>query len=278
MRKDTEGEENMHVICVDDEKPTLTNFKLTTQEIPQIQSLHLFSTSREALKWAKKNTVDVAFLDIEMPLKNGIELAKELQEIQPDIKIVFATAYEEYALEAFQTKAIRYILKPYDVEEIKEALDLASRIQPKQNQRIVIQTIPEFSISVDNRILYLNGEKPAEMLALLVDRAQAGITTGETIACLWPDRNNDEKTQSLCRGTFHRLMRALKEEHIEYIVRNEGKHKYLNMDLVDCDLYRILNGKSTVLEEKYNGAYLKNYSWAEVRNAQLNQMKKELEK
>ena len=79
----------MRVICVDDEQPILDNFKIRVSDFTQISSLHLFSDAKEALEWAKNNPVDVAFLDIEMSGINGVDLARRLKEIDPDIRLFF---------------------------------------------------------------------------------------------------------------------------------------------------------------------------------------------
>lgn len=68
----------MNVIYVDDEKPAIDNFRLTTAHFPEIKSLHTFQRGEDALTFAEVNSVDVAFLDIEMPGLHGIGLAKAL--------------------------------------------------------------------------------------------------------------------------------------------------------------------------------------------------------
>lgn len=258
----------MRVIYVDDESPALDNFRLTVEGLPEIDTLELFRKSEEALKWAEGNPVDVTFLDIEMPVINGIELARRLKQIDRNIRIFFTTAYEQYALDAFGVNALGYILKPYSREEVKEALETAALVRPRPAKEVIIQTIPGFAVWVNGNRLPLSGGKKAELLALLVDHAEAGVTSGEAIACLWPGRPADEKTQTLYRVTFHRLMDELKEAGIDYIIGSEGKKKYLVTDQVECDLYHILDGKAENIKN-YGGDYMKDYSWSETRNAQL---------
>ena len=141
-------------------------------------------------------------------------------------------------------------------------------------KRVRIQTIPHFAIWVDKKTLSLSGKR-AELLALLTDRAETGLVVGDAIACLWPDRIKDEKTQTLYRVTFHQLMDELKAAGIEDIIRGEGKKKYLATELVDCDLYRILDGDFEEAK-KYGGYYWEEYDWAEVRNAQITSIKAHL--
>lgn len=262
----------MKVICVDDEKPALDNFRLTVKDYTKIEDLQLFQDGEEALNWVRENHVDAAFLDMEMPAMHGLELAKRLKTADPNICIIFMTAFEQYALQAFGVDAIGYVLKPYTKMEVIKELEKAERFSPLPEKKVSIQTMPDFVVLVDGKVLNLDRKKPEELLALLVDRGRAGITAGEAIACLWPERSNDVNTQSLYRMTYKRLMDALKEVGIDNIIASEGRKKRLLTEWVDCDLYRMLSGDREAIR-RYGGEYMREYSWAETRNAQLNNMK-----
>ena len=261
----------MHVICVDDEKPALDNFRLTVASFLDIESLKLFQDGVSALAWAKEHPVDTAFLDMEMPGIHGLALALQLKEINENIHIVFLTAYRQYALEAFGVGAIGYVLKPYSRIDIRKELDKASLIRQKPLHRVTIQTIPTFFVSVAGHPLHLRREKVIELFALLVDRGEKGITTGEGIACLWPERSSDVNTQALFRVTYKRLADALEEAGIGDIIATQGNRRFLRTNQVDGDLYRILCG-DVQTAKRYAGEYLSEYSWAEERNAQLYRM------
>ena len=260
----------MHVIYVDDEQPALDNFKFTVASCPEISSLTMFLSGEEALRWAKSYLVDVAFLDMEMPGLHGLALAMKLREIHRNIRVIFVTAYSQYAMDAWGVDAIGYVLKPYAASDIMKEIRKCS-FRPLPSQRVEIQTIPDFAVMVDGVPLHLARTKVRELLALLVDRGDRGITTGEGIAYLWPERPNDPKTQSLFRMTYKRLADALEAAGIGHIVVSRGNRRFLQMDQVDCDVYRILSGDRQAAK-RYNGQYLQEYSWAEERNGQLSRM------
>ena len=262
----------MRVICVDDEQPVLDNFRIRVSDFVQIQSLHLFSDAREALEWVKENPVDIAFLDIEMSGINGVDLARKLKEIDWNIRVFFVTAYDQYALEAFKVDALGYILKPYTKEDLQMAFEKASLMKSRKQCKVAIQTIPNLGIRVDGESLHISRAKVEELFALLVDRAEAGVTARDAINCLWPERLADENTMALYRVTFHRLLECLKEAGIDNIIENESRKKYIHIKDVDCDVYRILEGDEKSIQN-YAGEYLKEYSWAESRNAQLDSIK-----
>lgn len=259
----------MRVIYVDDEKILLENFRLTVKGFPEIESLETFGKSEQALAWAEKNPVDVAFLDIEMPFMNGIELAKRLKQIDRNIQIVFVTAFGQYALEAFGVDAMGYLLKPYAGEDIQKELDKASYIRKRPQKKIQIETMPDLVITVNGRILRLGHTKQEELLALLIDRGEVGITKGEAIACLWEGK---KPSDSIYWTTMSRLRELLAREGIEEILLTNGHTKRINTELVDCDLYRMLQGDPEAIS-KYDGFYLRRYSWAEETNAKLYKIK-----
>ena len=264
----------MKVIYVDDETALLDNFRMTVEGLSMVEELNLFRKSEEALKWAQDHPVEVAFLDIQMPGLNGIELAKRLKGIDRNIRIVFVTAYEQYALEAFGVDAIGYLLKPYFREDVEKELEKASYIGSRPKKKIEIQTMPDLLVTVNGSPLHLGHTKQEELFALLVDRGDVGITGGEAIACLWPDKTVGD---SIYWVTMSRLKDKLKEVGIDNIIGTDGKTKYLRTDQVECDLYRILSGKKDAIAD-YHGAYLKRFSWAEERNAQLAEQKIQWEK
>ena len=262
----------MNIICVDDEKPAFDNFQLTVKDFPEVDSLHLFQEGKDAVSWVRANHVDVAFLDMEMQSMHGLELARHIKEADPNISIIFVTAFEQYALQAFGADAIGYLLKPYTRQEVKKELEKATRFRPVPRKRVTIQTMPGFVVFIDGERLLWGRTKVEEMFALLVDRGSEGVTTGEVIACLWPGRAADESTQSLSRVTFKRMMDTLKEKGVDDIIAADGRKKYLLTHKVECDLYRILDGNQEAIR-LYSGEYMRQYSWAETRNAQINSIK-----
>lgn len=262
----------MRVIYVDDEQPALDNFRLTAAKFGDVRELHLFSRADETIRWVREHHVDVAFLDMEMPDMHGLELARTLMQIDRSIRVMFVTAFSQYALDAFSVNAIGYVLKPYSLSDIRNELDKAARMRPISDRRVQIETIPDFVVRVDGRILLVHRPKAEELFALLIDRADAGLTGGDAIACLWPDKPDGAATGALFRNTFKRLMDVLNANGVGSIIRVDGRRRYVDSEQVDCDLYRILGGDAEPLK-RYAGEYMRRFSWAEERNAMLYQMK-----
>lgn len=261
----------MKIIYVDDEKIQLENFRLTAEGIEEITGLEVFADSREAYEWAKKHSVDVAFLDIEMPHMNGIELARKLKEINRKICIVFVTAYDNYALDALGVRPAGYLLKPYTREDIEDELENASFvINGSLKKKVSIITMPDLEVRVNGKDIFNGHGKPEELFALLVDRGKVGVTKGDAVACLWEGKILSSSTYGTC---FYRLKNILEEAGVPDLLQARGNTRYLDMEQVDCDLYRMLDGDQETIAS-YSGTYLRRYSWAEERTAQLNAIKK----
>ena len=113
----------MRIIAVDDEFLALEDFEDTCREVGITDEIIKFNNPLDALSYAATNKVDIAFLDIEMPVIKGIELARRIKAINRNVRIIFATSYGNYALEAFGVDAVDYVMKPYEPEAIKKAYE-----------------------------------------------------------------------------------------------------------------------------------------------------------
>jgi DNA-binding LytR/AlgR family response regulator len=115
-------------IVVDDEKIILDELCALIRET-EMEVAGAFRDPYEAFNAVLEIRPDAVFCDIEMPGMNGIELAKKIGAFDPEIQIVFVTAYEEYALKAFEVCAVHYILKPLTQEQIQEAVKRVLRVR-----------------------------------------------------------------------------------------------------------------------------------------------------
>ena len=90
----------------------------------------------QALEWLSRHAVDVVLLDIRMPEMDGIELAQHIQKLPQPPAIIFTTAYDDYAIKAFEVNAIDYLLKPIRVERLVAALKKAKALSPAAAQAL----------------------------------------------------------------------------------------------------------------------------------------------
>ena len=116
-------------VIIEDEFPAREELKYFISKHKGILLEKEFDNPVDALKYLQENRVDIAFLDINMPELDGMSLGKILMKLNPELKIVFITAYRDYAAEAFEIKAFDYLLKPYSEKRIMEVLNNLTSIR-----------------------------------------------------------------------------------------------------------------------------------------------------
>ncbi len=115
----------LRVLVVDDEEPALAEMRFRLEELgePSFSQLDLTSTAGDALRALRANRYDVVFLDIQMPGLSGLELAEVVADLPHRPKVVFVTAFEEHAVQAFGVGASVYLLKPVSPERLRRTLE-----------------------------------------------------------------------------------------------------------------------------------------------------------
>ena len=113
-------------IIVDDEVPGRANLRLALQDYPDWQLLAECDSAAAARDTLARTPADVVFLDIQMPRESGLELARELSCLPAPPLIVFVTAYNTHAVDAFEVHALDYLLKPIDDRRLAQAIERAN--------------------------------------------------------------------------------------------------------------------------------------------------------
>ncbi|MBQ9009173.1 MAG: response regulator [Clostridia bacterium] len=116
------GEESPGIIMVDDNRNVLSYGLLILEEVLPNAMITGFNWPQEAIEYAKANRIDLAFLDIEMGTASGLDLCGLLMEINPTTKVIYLTAYPDYALPAWDTGACGFMVKPLTPEGVRRQL------------------------------------------------------------------------------------------------------------------------------------------------------------
>jgi len=126
----------MKILIVDDEKLASSRVVRLLNELGY-EDITVYNDSVEASHDILKNRYDLVFLDIQMPNISGLELANKILEIEPNTFVIFQTAYEEFAVEAFKVGGVDYILKPTTKESIQSGIEKVNKyLQTKPDQNI----------------------------------------------------------------------------------------------------------------------------------------------
>lgn len=129
------------VVIADDEEPAREELVYLLEQCEEVDKVTAATSGMDAIKKVKEQNPDVLFLDMDMPDLNGLQVAEIVGEINPQVKIVFSTAYDQYAVHAFKLRAFHYMLKPYDEEDIAIVFRELRKIQ-QQNGGSAVSSTP----------------------------------------------------------------------------------------------------------------------------------------
>ncbi|CUH97522.1 hypothetical protein P22_3653 [Propionispora sp. 2/2-37] len=132
----------LRTILVDDEKPALKALEHLLKPYSDLEIVGMFTDINHALDLIRNDTIQLLFLDIDMPKFNGIEAAKKIFSNHANIGIIFVTAYSHFAVEAFELNAIDYIMKPVSPSRLRKTIERI--IHFKWNTLTVQQNKNEF--------------------------------------------------------------------------------------------------------------------------------------
>lgn len=263
----------MYVLAVDDERIMLKELTIELGQVFPNADIQGFQDPMEAEQWASDlaqegKSLDYAFLDIRMRGMSGIELARRLKKLHPGTVLIFCTAYTEYAFDAVGMYAKGYLMKPISAENIVRTLNEMVYDWRKsldvQNQSFWIKTFGNFEVFVDGKPLVFEREKAKEMLAFLVDRAGATVTTEQLAAVLWEDRPYDKTLKNYVSTVLGSLRKTLHKVGKEDILIKTRNHLSLNPEKIKCDAYDYEKGVMSAVNS-FRGEYMVNYSWAEFK-------------
>lgn len=254
----------MVALTVDDEKPMLNALTAAVKISPDITDVEAFQSCRAALEWAKDHTIDIAFLDISMRGMGGMALAEKLSDIQPECKIIFCTGYSEYAVEAFRIHVSGYLMKPVTAQAIQKEIDHIKGQRDKE-RLLTVKCFGNFDVYCNGEPLPFKRSKTKELLAFLIDRNGAGVTTKQICASLWDGDTDDSKNRNYLYQLLDDLRNTLKKADAQSILIKTNNAYSVDTQRLDCDYYSYLeNGKP-----EFMGEYMTQYSWAEVTCAFL---------
>ena len=255
------GDKCMRAIVVDDEPIMTRRFERLSRTIQDLNLVGFFETPNEALRYVQNNPIEIAFLDIELPGMNGIQLAEELRKYRKDIMIVFVTAFERYIKDFNKIGGDYYIVKPYSQEVLKKMMEKLRLLEVRQHKPIYIQTFGRFLVKKKDKPIKLTG-KTKEIFALLVAQCGKEISNKEIYATIWEGRPYSNNHMSVYYNALRRLKNILLSEEMGDLLLSTPKGQAVNIDLFDCDYYEWKEGKLN-LRSRFVGEFLSEYSWGE---------------
>ncbi len=217
----------MRAILVDDERLALHDLKQQLLKLGTVDIIGVYADACDAEEAVKASRPDIAFLDIEMPGMSGIELAEQLIRHHPALQIVFVTAYDEYAVKAFELNALDYVLKPAATDRLRLTIDrlmatgappaaarqehpAAELAQPKLRMLQKLELESPGAASIPWRTA-----KTKELFAYLLLHRGRSIHRDILLDILWPDIDPKRGYQLLFTTVY--LLRRTLNAHIPFV-------------------------------------------------------------
>ena len=145
----------MKTIIIDDERLARNELKRLLEEFPKIHVVAEAANAEEAIELIDEHQPDLLFLDIQMPGKNGFELLEIIEDRVPEV--IFTTAYDEYALKAFEYNALDYLMKPIDSSRLAEAITKVEA-EIKRSERLSADPNVQY-LTENDQVFVKDGEK-----------------------------------------------------------------------------------------------------------------------
>ncbi len=257
----------MNIIALDDEELLLWRLNCELKLVFPNDNITCFNDPDELLEYIGKtksagDIIDYAFLDIQFSKITGIEIAKKLRTVFHNIKIIFCSSSSKYAMDAFKIYANGYLLKPVKAKQIEELIKTFDFSSKSNDSRVVIHTFGNFDVFIDTKLMVFTKSKAKELLAYLVDRNGASVSSAEIGAVLWEDKTGSEAVKDRVQHVKKDLRDTLSSYGAENILVSGWNSLAIDKTKVLCDYYDFLNGDSNAIK-MYLGEYMTNYSWAE---------------
>ena len=285
----------MKAILIDDERLALDYLTKQLNGITEvsIEVLGSYMDPLEGKAAIAEQQPDIVFLDIHLPEISGLELAEQLLELRPQLHIVFVTAYDDYAVKAFELNAIDYVVKPFSRDRLAKTL---VRIRQQSAETTPVITAADRPLGVrlfrqllvesaSGEVLSMNWRtsRAQELFLYLMHHRGRLVRKEELAELLWPDFDLKRAYPQLYTTVYH-IRKALEPygERFRLVSASDGYR--LELDRVDLDVEQwerelrelpaldaVSAARYVALLEAYEGDYLEDhdYWWAEGERHRL---------
>lgn len=241
------------VIHIDDERPALRGMAHMLKDYSCVDILGQYIDPYEGLEKVKEIKPDAVFLDINIPQLKGTDIASQILEESPDTVIIFVTAYEEYAIQAFELRATDYLLKPVAKERLKRTIDYLIEIKMKRedtplHEQLHIDTLGKLSIYFQGKEpIKWRTEKTKELFAFLLHHHGKEVSKDYIVDRLWNGVEVKRAYNQLYNGIYY-IRKTLHDYGVKPIsIQIKGRY-CLTLKEVEVNHMSLIEGYSQVSE------------------------------
>jgi len=279
----------IRVMLVDDEEDALNLLEILLLRIGDVEIAGRYSSPTQAIEALRDAPVDAVFLDNEMPGIKGMETARRMRNIRPQLPIVFTTAHAEYAVEAFEIQSTDYLLKPLQMARLERAVSrIRQEVSRAKNRPVAyIQCMGGFSVALpheDGRTLPWRTNKAKEICAFLVHHEGKYVESDLIIESVWPGYD-PLKARNYLYTCLSYLRKRFQEHHVPMSIERAGNGFAILLSGVAVDVAEFEGLMDGILladepdvshygkmNDLYKGAYMEgcDYHWAAYRQEAIN--------
>ncbi len=204
-------------IIVDDEQPARKLLENYCSKLSELEHVGSFKSALDAAPILREQSIDILFLDIQMPNISGIDFLKTLKNLTT--KVVLTTAYRDYAVEGYDLDAIDYLLKPIEFHRFLRAIDKIKDVYPKSNNLQIQETSPDLIIKSNKKLYKIS---PSDILYIKSENEYIKYNTLNHGNLMVHGALKDISNMLKKHGNFIRIHRSyvINMIHISYIEGN----------------------------------------------------------
>ncbi|MUV38127.1 Sensory transduction protein LytR [Lentibacillus sp. JNUCC-1] len=233
----------MRAILVDDEYLALQYLERMIGKVSNIEIVATFTYLDLNRHASIIESVDLVFLDIEMPGMNGLELAERITEVNPGIDVVFVTAFNEYAVQAFELNALDYVMKPVQLERLKKTIERIENSKPdgvsSDHDTLQISVFGELDFARSDQHIRLQWrtKKAEELFLYLLLRTGETIHKSTLVDVIWTEYDLDKAYAHLYTAIYH-IRKTLSPYKNYLTVKNRQEGYVLYTDNIALDTWQ----------------------------------------
>ncbi|HBV99417.1 MAG: hypothetical protein JL50_13210 [Peptococcaceae bacterium BICA1-7] len=282
----------LRAVLIDDERPALRGLEHLLKDYPMIEIAGMFTNPLEAIKKIAGINPQMVFLDINMPQLQGIDAASKILDLCPDTDIIFITAHDQYAIEAFELHALDYVLKPISKDRFEKTLQRVTKkngiIRQSLEKNLAIKCFGRFQVGwAGEEPIKWRTEKTKELFAFLLHHQGQEVSRDEILDHIWPEIEVEKAVHQLHNGIYY-IRKTLEEYGIERSLAGISGNYCLRLGAVALDIWLFREHITVVknnpqikgfeaVAELYTGEYLEgsDWPWADLEREQLSKQHSE---
>jgi len=240
----------INTILIDDEYLALEKFKFQLKKFDIINIKETFTNPELALTYVfEEKDIQLVIVDIQMPQMTGIEFSEKVREKAPWIHVVFSTAYEEYAVQAFGLDICDYLLKPSSLERIEQmirkvedhiAIHHSDKTTTEVTSVAYISLFKHFELTIDDKINHINWRtsKVKELFIYFLCHLEMPIRKEYLIEVLWPEHSLQSGVP-LLNTTMYNLRKSLKPYELDFKISYTTGSYIASVSNIELDIYQL---------------------------------------